>query len=455
MGSTPANIKALSFPQGGIHPPDSKLSSERAVRPVTLPSCIVLPLGQHIGAPSKPLVKPGDKVKTGQLLAEASGFVSANLHSSVSGTVSKIDGVIDVSGYKKPAIFIDVQGDDWVDSIDRTPGILADISLSSKDILQRITDAGLVGLGGATFPTHVKLAVPPGKKPPQVLLINGVECEPYLTSDHRLMLEHPQEIMIGIRLLMKATGVTRAILGIETNKMDAITLLTRYSDPKEGIQVQALKMQYPQGGERQLVKALIGKEIPPPPRGLPIDVGAVVINVATVFAVYEAVQKRKPLIERIVTVTGKSVKDPGNFRTRFGVSFDHLVSLAGGIPDDTGKVTAGGPMMGRAFADLSAPVTKGTSGIVFYPRNESLRETLTNCIRCGKCVEVCPLGLEPYLVAALAEQGNWTRAEQEKLTNCCECSCCAYICPANRPLVDFIKLGKSRILDIMKKRQKV
>jgi Na+-translocating ferredoxin:NAD+ oxidoreductase subunit C len=439
-----------TFPQGGIHPSDNKATCSMVVVPSAIPLQAIFPLSQHIGVPAKPVVVPGDKVKVGQLIAEAGGFVSANIHSSVSGTVKKIDDVLDVTGYKKLAIYIDVQGDEWLADIDRSSNLNTDMTLSADKITEKIKAAGLVGLGGAAFPTHVKLSV--GKIPPEFLLINGAECEPYLTSDHRTMIECAPQVIVGVKLLMKCMNIKKAIIGVEANKQDAIDLLGQCAENEPGIEVVGLKMMYPQGGERQLVKALIGREISPPPRGLPIDVGAVVINISTAAAVYDAVQKNKPLVERIVTVAGKSVRSPGNFRVRFGTSIRQLVDAAGGLPENATKVTAGGPMMGRAFTDLDTPVTKGVSGIVIYTGQDGFRGPLTNCIRCGKCVSVCPLGLEPYLVAALSERSNFERAEEEKITNCCDCGCCAYICPANRPLVDYIKMGKAKVFENMKKR---
>lgn len=449
MGVTP-KTDLKTFPLGGIHPLDNKMTAGRAIVALPIPVQAVFPLSQHIGIPAKVIVSPGDKVKVGQLIAEAGGFVSANIHSSVSGTVKKIDDVMDVTGYKKPAIYIDVEGDEWVSTIDRSSILKTDITLSPDKIVEKIKASGIVGLGGAAFPTHVKLSV--GKSAPEFLLINAAECEPYLTSDHRTMLERGPEIIVGVKILMRAMNIKQAIIGVEINKKDAIDLFSQHLKDEPGIKVVGLKMMYPQGGERQLVKALIGREIPPPPKGLPIDVGAVVINISTTAAVYDAIQKDKPLFERIVTVAGRSLKDPGNFKVRLGTSMSQLINAAGGLPEDATKITAGGPMMGRAFTDLETPVTKGISGIVIYSGKDGFRGALTNCIRCGKCVSVCPLGLEPYLVAALTECGNFERAEEEKIINCCDCGCCAYICPANRPLADYIKVGKLKVFDNMKKR---
>lgn len=440
-----------TFPLGGIHPIDCKIAAKEPTFNLSLPQQAIFLLSQHIGVPSKPVVAKGDRVKVGQLIAEASGFVSANIHSSVSGVVEKIDDVIDVTGYKKPAIYIKVEGDEWMPQIDRSTDLKKEIIVSPVEIVEKVRALGIVGLGGAAFPTHVKLTV--GKVKPEYLLINAVECEPYLTSDHRVMLERSAEIIIGVRIMMKALDVKKALIGIEVNKIDAIHLLSALAKQEKDIEVVPLKMRYPQGGERQLVKALINREIPPPPKGLPIDVGAVVVNVSTTVAIYDAIQKNKPLIDRIVTVTGRHVKRVGNFLVRIGTPMNDLIEAAGGLPDDATKVTAGGPMMGRAFSDLQSPMTKGLSGIVIYSGQDGFRGLVTNCIRCGKCVSVCPLGLEPYLVSALTEQGNYDRAEEEKILNCCDCGCCSYICPSHRPLVDYIKIGKAKVLEKMRMRK--
>lgn len=441
-----------TFPVGGIHPHDHKLSADKPVTPLSLPETVIIFFSQHIGAPAEPVVKPGDKVKAGQLIAQSAGFISANIHSSVSGTVQKFDQVMDANGYQKTAAVIKVDGDDWADGIDITPELKTEITASPDEIRKKVQEAGVVGLGGAAFPTHVKLGIPPGKNA-EILLINGVECEPYLTSDHRLMLESGQEILTGIRIALKALGLNKAVIGIENNKQDAVEHLKNLIADDNQIEVQALKVWYPQGGERQLVKAITGREIPPPPKGLPIDVGAVVLNVATCKAVYDAVQKNKPLVERVVTVTGKSVENPSNFLVRLGVSVRTLIEAAGGVPDNTGKIISGGPMMGKALNTLDCPVTKGTGGIVMFDEAVSHRAEVADCIRCAKCISACPLGLEPYLMMALVEKNMMDRAEVEKITNCCECACCTYMCPSNRPLLDYIRLGKTAVLKAMRERQ--
>jgi len=441
-----------SFPMGGIHPQDHKLSADQAITSLPVTETVSVFFSQHIGAPATPLIKPGDQVKTGQLIAESAGFISANIHSPVTGTVVKFEEVMDASGYKKTAAVIKVADDEWEDGIDLTPDLKTDIPADPDLIRQKVQKAGIVGLGGATFPTHVKLGVPSGKAA-EVLLVNGVECEPYLTADHRLMLEKGREILVGIRIALAALGLKKAIIGIENNKPDAIKYLQSLLTGEDPISIQALKVRYPQGGERQLVKALTGREIPPPPRGLPIDVGAVVLNVATCKAIYDAVQKNKPLIERVITVTGCSIQKPSNFLARIGVPIQSLIDAAGGLPEQTGKVISGGPMMGKSLASLDCPVTKGTGGIVVFDAEVARRQDMMDCIRCGKCVSVCPLGLEPYLLAALVERNMLDRAEAEKITNCCECACCTYTCPSSRSLLDYIRLGKTAVLKAMRERQ--
>ncbi len=440
-----------TFKLGGVHPPENKLSKDKTIEVLPLPKTVFIPVAQHIGAPSTPLVKRGDEVKVGQIIAKSSSFVSTNIHSSVSGKVKKVDFSADSSGYPKQGIFIDVKGDEWVEGIDRSKDLDKDISIEGSDIIRKIQDAGIVGLGGATFPTHVKLVPPKGMKA-DVLLINGVECEPYLTSDHRLMLEKPDEILVGIQLLMKAMNVDKAVIGIENNKPDAIILLNKKCKSYNGISVQSLKVQYPQGGEKQLINAVTGKEVPS--GGLPIAVGAVVSNVGTAFAVYEAIQKNKPLIERVVTITGKGVEKPSNFMVRVGTATSELVEAAGGLPENTGKIISGGPMMGRAIRTMDVPVTKGTSGILLMKEEEANRKEVKACIRCSRCTTVCPMGLEPFLLMTLGEKQIFDRAEGEKIMDCIECGSCSYTCPSNRPLLDYIRFGKGKVGAIMRSRKK-
>ena len=439
-----------TFRIGGIHPKEQKVSAGNAIQPIAIPNQVIIPLAQHIGAPCQPVVKKGDAVKVGTLIGKTVGFVSANIHSSVSGTVLKLDKAVDTSGYRRDAIFIKVEGDEWEESIDRSPDLKKECDLSSKEILDKIAAAGIVGMGGATFPTHVKLTPPPGSKP-EILIINGVECEPWLTSDHRVMMEKTEEIMVGITIVMKALNVDKAIIGIENNKKDAIEKFEKRAKAYPGITVEALKVQYPQGGEKQLIDALTRRQVPS--GALPISVGAVVQNVGTVLAVYEAVQKNKPLIERVVTVTGKDVKQPCNILSRVGIPIGNLIDVAGGLPETTGKIVSGGPMMGKALASTEVPVTKGTSGILVIPTLEAKRKAMKDCIRCAKCVSVCPMGLNPTLLMNLTEFEVWDGAEKHRITDCIECGSCSYTCPADRPLLDYIRLGKSRVNTIIRARK--
>ena len=440
-----------TFSLGGIHPSENKLSSNVPIQVLPVPELVVIPISQHIGAPAEPIVKKGDKVKVGQIIAKPSGFVSTNIHSSVSGIVDKIDDVLDASGYKRKAIIIKTDGDEWDDTIDRSDNLVNNIKNTPEEIVKLIQEAGIVGMGGATFPSHIKLSPPPGKEC-DILIINGVECEPYLTSDHRVMLEKGDEVMIGTQILMKALKVDRAIIGIENNKPDAIEHLESLSKKYPGISIEPLKVQYPQGGEKQLIDACMKRQVPS--GKLPIEVGAVVQNVGTALAVYEAVQKKKPLIERIVTVTGKAVKKPGNLLVRIGTPVSALIEAAGGLPEDTGKIIGGGPMMGKALSNTGVPITKGSSGILIMPEKISKRKPVQNCIRCTKCVSACPMGLSPYLLMTLAEKAIWDRAEEEAIMDCIECGSCSYTCPSSRPLLDYIRLGKGKVGQIMRSRTK-
>ncbi len=438
-----------TFSIGGIHPADRKISAGKSIEVLPLPKRVAVPVAQHIGAPAKTEVKKGDLVKVGQVIAKTGGFVSANIHSPVSGKVFKLDEIVDASGYRKPAVIIDVDGDDWDESIDRSETLKTDIPLSSEEIIKKVGEMGIVGMGGATFPAHVKLSPPPGKKC-DVLIINGVECEPYLTSDHRVMLERGEEMIVGVKILMKALNVTRAVIGIENNKPDAIKHLQKLVQHESGIEIQPLKVQYPQGGEKQLIDATIGRQVPS--GKLPIEVGAVVQNVGTTLAVYEAVQKNKPLIERVITVTGPGISKPSNFLVRIGTPVSQLIEAAGGLPDNTGKVIGGGPMMGKALTNLEVPVTKGSSGILVLPHEEAHRKPVENCIRCGKCISACPMGLEPYLLMIETEKELLDRAESDNIMDCIECGSCSFTCPANRPLLDYIRLGKGKVGQIIRNR---
>ena len=439
-----------TFILGGIHPKERKISAGNTIQPIAIPKQVIIPMSQHIGAPCQPIVKKGDKVKVGTQIGKSVGFVSANIHSPVSGTVLKIDKALDSSGYRRDAIFINCEDDEWEESIDRSETIKKECTLTQPEILNKIEKAGIVGMGGATFPSHVKLTPPPGTMP-EILIINGVECEPYLTSDHALMIEKSEEILVGTTIVMKALNVNRAIIGIENNKKDAISGFKKLSKEYPNIEIQPLKVQYPQGGEKQLIDAVLKRQVPS--GSLPISVGAVVQNVGTIFAVYEAVQKNKPLVERVVTITGDHVSKPSNFLSRIGIPLNNLIDEAGGLPDGTGKIVSGGPMMGKALASIEIPVTKGTSGVLIIPTIAAKRKVMSDCIRCAKCIEVCPMGLNPTLLMNLTEYQVWDRAELNHITDCIECGSCSFTCPSHRPLLDYIRLGKGKVNTIIRARK--
>ena len=400
-----------TFPRGGVHPSDNKLSRAEAVEVLALPDVVNVPLSQHIGAPAVAKVAKGDKVKVGELIAEAAGFVSANIHAPVSGTVTGVDMLPNGQGIRQMMITIRREGDEWAEGIDTSKELVRECTLSAPEILARIKEAGIVGMGGAAFPTQVKLS---------------------------------EELLVGVTILMRALGVSGASIGIENNKPDAIARLSRLAPSYPGIRVVPLRVRYPQGGEKQLIAAVTGREVPPPP-GLPIDVGAVVCNVSTTVAVYDAVQKNKPLIERVVTVTGRQMEAPKNLLVRFGTPVAVLLEAAGGVPAGDVKVLNGGPMMGRAMSNLASPVVKGCSGITVLGGAAALRGRESSCIKCAKCVSACPMGLEPYLMAKLSRRKLWERLEAEWVTNCIECGCCQFTCPADIPLLDFIRMGKQEV----------
>lgn len=440
-----------TFPMGGVHPEENKISTHAAIEQIPLPEQVVVLMNQHLGAPATPVVAKGDQVKVGQLIGEAQTFMCANVHSPVSGTVLKVESCKDAFGLAKPAVYIQVQGDEWEESIDRTPDIKRQCDLTPTEIVDKLKAMGIVGLGGATFPAHIKYAVPPGKKA-EYLIINAVECEPYLTSDHRVMLEHAEEICIGVSILRKALGVPNAYIGIENNKPEPIAVMKAMASQFEGIVVEPLKVKYPQGAEKQLINAITGRRVPS--GKLPIDVGCVVSNVGTAFAVYEAIQKNKPLIENILTVTGKALPTQHNYQVRIGISYNDIIRHAlGELPETTGKVISGGPMMGKAMCNLDAPTTKGASSVLVMDEKEALRRPETACIRCGKCADACPMGLEPYLFSALVRNDRIEEAQQRNILDCIECGCCFFSCPANKPLTDEIRLGKNKVRAMMAKKK--
>lgn len=446
-------MKIRTFKIGGVHPAENKLSNDAVTQPAPLPKQAVFPMSQHIGAPAKPVVKKGDKVLVGTLIAEAGGFVSAPIFSSVSGTVLKVDNAIDASGYMKPAVTIAVEGDEWEPSIDRSDKLerLEDHpELTPEEIVERIKKGGVVGMGGACFPTFIKLCPPPTAKA-ECVIINGVECEPYITSDYRLMIEKADELIEGLKILMKGAKVDKGYIGIEVNKPKAIELLAEKVANIDGIEVVPLAKKYPQGGEKQLVDAVINRQVPAPP-AIPVNVGAVVQNASTAVAVYEAVMKNKPLFERYTTVTGKQIKTPSNFLVRMGTSFGELIELCGGLPEGDNKVLAGGPMMGKAVNSLDVPVGKGQNCITVLTDDDAHRKEPNPCIRCAKCVGACPMGLEPFLLATASAKHMWDKVEAEDITSCIECGSCQFTCPSHRPLLDNIRLGKSTVMGIIRAR---
>ena len=440
-------MELKTFAMGGVHPEENKISTNAVIESFPLPKQVVVLMNQHLGAPATPVVAKGDKVKVGQLIGKAEAFMCANVHSPVSGTVKQIDVCKDPFGIAKPAIYIDVEGDEWEESIDRTPDIKRECTLEPKQIVDKIKEMGIVGLGGATFPAHIKYSIPEGKKA-EYLIINAVECEPYLTSDHRVMLEHAEEICIGVSILRKALGVPNAYIGIENNKPEPIAKMMDVASKFEGIIVQPLKVRYPQGAEKQLINAITGRRVPS--GKLPIDVGCVVSNVGTTFAVYEAIQKNKPLIENILTVTGKKLPSQHNYQVRIGISYNDIIKHSiGELPETTGKVISGGPMMGKAMSNLDAPTVKGASSVLVLDESEAQRATEGNCIRCGKCMHACPMGLEPYLFSSLVKNGRYDESKQHNILDCIECGCCFFSCPANKPLLDEIRLGKNKVRAMM------
>ncbi len=446
-------MRLKTFRIGGVHPDENKLSSESATKVAKLPQQAIFPLSQHIGAPAKPVVKKGDKVKVGTLLAEAGGFVSAPIYSSVSGTVLKIDESIDATGYRKPVIIVKVEGDEWEESIDRSDKLEtldAHPELTSENIVDRIKKAGVTGMGGAGFPTFIKLCPPPTAKA-ECVILNGVECEPYITSDYRLMMEHADEILVGLDLLMKAVKVDKGYIGIEENKPKALELFEAKIKERTNIEVVPLAKKYPQGGEKQLVDAVIRRQVPAPP-AIPVNVGAVVQNVGTAFAVYQAVMKNKPLFERYTTVTGKKLKNPSNFLVRMGTPMIDLINECGGMPDGDNKLLAGGPMMGKALTSTEVPICKGTNSVTILSGDDARRKTAQPCIRCAKCVSACPMGLEPYLLATASALHDWDKVEVAGVTSCIECGSCQFTCPAHRPMLDNIRLGKSTVMGIIRSR---
>ncbi len=438
-----------TFKKGGIHPKDNKFAHNSPIEIFPLPKEAVLYATQHLGAPSVVVVAKGDFVKTGQLIAKGEAFISANLHSPYTGTITKIEPVLDIIGYKKMAVTIAVEEDQWMEDIDTSPEIKREIKHSRQEIIEKIKEKGIVGLGGACFPTHIKLMVPEGRKA-EYCIINAAECEPYISVDNRIMLERTEEFLTGACILRTALGLSTVDIGIEHNKPEAIAKLKETASKFLGVNIHVLRTKYPQGAEKQLIKAITKREVPT--GKLPIDVGCVVDNVATALAVYEAVQKNKPLIVSHMTYSGKSVAYPKNYMVRLGTPISQIIEVNGGLAPDTEKVISGGPMMGKSIANLNAYVTKGFTSLLQINSKEAKRLEPSNCIRCGRCVGACPMGLEPYFLAPLAENSRWEDAEHESITSCIECGSCQFICPTNRPLLDYIRLGKNKTGEMIRSR---
>ncbi len=431
----------LTFPKGGVHPAGKKQTTEdKEIRNAVIPSELVVPMQQHIGGTAELLVEKDDSLKEGMLIGKSSGFVSAQIHSPVPGKVKEIKKIFLPNGIETDAVVIEVEGE--FDRLGKKEASFDWDSLSSKMLQDILLEKGIVGLGGATFPTHVKYSIPKQKNL-HTLVINGVECEPYLTSDYRLMLEKTDEILTGIRVVHKILSPSKIFFGIEANKPAAIDKMrdrVRKSDLP--IQVVPLKVKYPQGDEKQLLKAIIKKEVPS--GGLPLDIGAVVSNVGTIFSIYEAVVLQKPLIERIVTVTGGGVSESANLKVRIGTPLKSILEECGYDPKKTVKVVSGGPMMGFAVCDPEIPVIKGTSGVLALTKKEIRDSKTTPCIQCGKCISACPMGLSPTKLYKLIDHLHYVEALDEGLIDCKECGCCGYICPSRIPLIQAMRLGKQQ-----------
>lgn len=432
---------------GGVHPFYAKeATASIAVRGLDPPPTAVIPLQQHIGARCEPLVKAGDEVRVGTRIAETGAFVSAPVHASISGKVTSVGPRPHPMGVPVDSIVIEGDGSDqWVELPDRDPG-----ALSPDELRNIVREAGIVGLGGATFPTHVKLS-PPEAKPIDTLILNGAECEPYLTADHRQMLERPDGIIEGASILARILSVDRIMVGVEANKADAIEALRRVAGGN-GVSVVTLPVKYPQGAEKQLIKTILDREVPPPP-GLPMDAGVVVQNVGTCLAVRDAVYDGKPLVERVVTVSGSGVNSPANLRVRIGTPLSRLAEACDGLKDGVVRVLMGGPMMGLAQHTLDVPVIKGTSGLLFLRRDDVAVRAERACIRCGRCVRACPMILSPQTIVIYARHKLFDRAEQWRALDCIECGCCSFSCPSSIPLVHYIRYAKGKIVAVRKKKQ--
>jgi electron transport complex protein RnfC len=426
--------------KGGIHPSYNKeLAAEKAIQPCPVPDEVFIPLSQHIGAPNEPLVKAGDRVELGQKIGGSEAFVSAPVHSSVAGTVKDITEITGFTGSKVKVVAITPDADQ--PEFNKQPGKELD-AYSDAEVRAIAREAGLVGMGGAAFPTHVKLA-PPKDKPVDTVIINACECEPFLTCDHRLMLERPTELVQGLKLLLKAAGAKKGIVGIEANKMDAVDAMRKASEGEEDISVEILDVKYPEGAEKMLIFALTGRKVPP--GKLPSEVGCLVQNVGTAVALYEAAAWGKPLYERIITVSGSGIKQPGNLLVRVGTPISTLIEACGGFQGETGSLIMGGPMTGWAQPDASAPVIKGTSGVLAFTPDMVDVADEHQCVRCGKCIDACPMFLQPNFIVQAVKAEEWDKAELWGALDCFECGCCSFTCPAYIPHVTYVRKAKADI----------
>ena len=434
-------MKILTF-KGGIHPHDNKTATA-SVDIVTLdaPQTLIFPMQQHIGAPCEPLVTVGEQVKMGQKIADSKAFISAPIHASVSGKVIAIEPVLHPSGSKVMSVIIENDGLDTVHESIAPKGDLS--ALEPKEIVEIVREAGIVGMGGAGFPTSVKLSPPPDKKINHVI-INGAECEPYLTSDHRVMLEEPEDVIAGLKIIMKVLGLDKGYIGIEVNKSDAIKVMEQHAAKEKGIEVVRLQTKYPQGAEKQLIQVVTGEEVPS--GALPADVGAIVNNIDTCTAIARAVKTGMPLIRRIVTVSGSAVKEPRNYSVRIGTPFKALFEKSEGFREEPVKIVMGGPMMGIAQFSIDVPVVKGTSGLLAFTEKEVTLQPESPCIRCGKCLDACPMNLLPLYLNAYAVKNDLDKAEAYHAADCIECGSCSYVCPAKRHLVQTIRVAKQTII---------
>ena len=449
-------MSKMTFHIGGIHPDDAKLSRACAIEVLPLPPVVYVSMAQHLGAPAMPCVVAGDRVKVGTVIGEPAGFISAFVHSPVSGKVKAVAPRKDFAGNNVMHVEIEVdpEREEWEDGIDLSDTLVTEIPTDRAAVLDKIKQCGVVGLGGATFPTHVKLNPAPGSNA-DCLLVNGSECEPYLTSDYRVMLERPKEVIIGAAIMQMVLGGCRCIIGIEDNKPEAIkTMKTALAElGYKNIEIVSLKKKYPQGGEKQLIDAVLKRQVGS--GALPISVGAVVQNVATALAVYEAVQKNKPLITNTLTVTGDCLPDSAqhNYLFRIGMPMSFIVEQAGGVPENAAKIVSGGPMMGKAVSNLDASVVKGSSALLFLSKDATKRKPEGYCIRCARCAESCPMGLEPFLINRLYKAGDLDGMEAAAAQDCIECGCCQYACPANIPLLDNLRMAKGQVMAVIKNRR--